>query len=306
MPDYIVQHRLHTLVSFWTNFEVGKYPFFTLDDIKFSNWDFNLADGPKTDFCLLEAEMEASSLGDALSMFYKKINPIISRMTFVSQCYSEHLNEPYLIQKKGSNIALFKYAKESRGISLHFDDGEGLALNILMSNKSIGDEFFYYWNDAINTTSYSAKLLLFCSALESLEKSDFGKRYNKFILRTEILGEELKNKLWERNDKGIRHRLIHGEYFDKDTDKDDYVDQIYKKVTGYFNTKIFEKDLIHDVKNPQRHPYGNKWGGHYFIKRTEESPVYNLKDMISGCDQDFQGYIDKFDFLSESERESEL
>ena len=37
-----------------------------------------------------------------------------------------------------------------------------------MTDSRIPDEFFWYWNDATNSTGYASKLLLMLSAVETL------------------------------------------------------------------------------------------------------------------------------------------
>ena len=154
----------------------------------------------------------------------------------------------------------------------------------------------------LNVTGYSAKLLLLCSALEAMAKSpinNFGKK-QKYQFLTEVLGEDLKDKIFQQK-VGIRHRLIHGEYFDEETDKYNYLKEIYEKIINYFNDKVFNQNLIKNVTHPQRHPDNNKEGGYYFIQQTDESPAFDLKTLINNCNEDLDILTDKFDLISESD-----
>jgi len=91
----------------------------------------------------------------------------------------------------------------------------------------------------VNAIGYAAKLLLFFAALDSL--APLNKRRAKY---DEILGKELAEKVLKGNDLGIRHRLVHGNYFSQELDKENYLDLAYAKVIKYFNEKIFGDELI--------------------------------------------------------------
>lgn len=302
MNTYIIQHRLHTLAQYYASKDNCITTSFDLDDAKFSHWSFNIVEGYRTQFWIIEDQVSAKNYIDAIAKFNKKISVIIAKMSLISQCYSEYLDQPYLIYKQGSDIAFFRYTKSSTGVPLGFGDDSLCALKDLHNRQDINSEFYYYWNDMINATGYSAKLLLMCSALEALVKSSINQK-QKYEFLEDILGYELKDKIWGTN-LGIRHRLIHGEYFSEEADKENYLQQIYEKVVGYFNDEIFKSSLIRNVKNPQRHPDGNKRGGNYWIKRTKKSPHFELKSLVNECDKDFAGGIGKFEIPAESDVDS--
>ena len=50
------------------------------------------------------------------------------------------------------------------------------ALLALLGCPQIPEEFFYYWNDAVNSTGYSSKLVLMFSAIEALVKKPDGEK----------------------------------------------------------------------------------------------------------------------------------
>lgn len=161
-------------------------------------------------------------------------------------------------------------------MGLDFSDNQLRALKLLIKNDSIPREFFYYWNDMINTTGYSAKLLLACAALDSLATENT--RREK---REEILGKELAEIIFKQK-IGVRHRLSHGEYLTQEADRENYLDQIYTKVIDFFNDKIFEEELItKEVINPQRHFVGNNevWRG--FIELGEiQNEKFGLRKLM--------------------------
>lgn len=297
MNTYIIQHRIHILSQAFLKTNEWSASF-RVDSFQFSQWDFNWAEAHKTEYWLIEAEVQSEHFRTAFSDFRKKINSIIPRVAMISQCYAEYSNEPFLIHKKDSETAFFSYRKFSDAVPLIFNADNFKALEKLKNYEGINDEFYYYWNDMVNVTGYSAKLLLLCSALEALAKSPINAKgkSGKYDFFVSILGQDLKDKMWENNDKGIRHRLIHGEYFNADRDKNnDYLGEAYKKVIDYFNSQILGENLIRGVINPQRHPDGNMRVGKYFLKRKKESPPFVLKSLMAGCDEDFHSYINKFE-----------
>ena len=164
-----------------------------------------------------------------------------------------------------------------------FDEKGKKALDNLIKDKNIPKTFYFYWNDAVNTIGYSAKLLLMFSAIEALVKKKNGKNDYKKV--EEILGLELKEKIYKPND-GLRHRLVHGEYI-LDSSGINYVEEIHKKVVNFFNNKIFKENLIDEkVVSPQRNFFDNKEGGHWFIESN--NPILNPESMIKDVIEDFE------------------
>jgi hypothetical protein len=301
MNKYIIQQKIHTLSNIYVH--DGSYRHeMHIDELSFYPWEFNFAEGHKTGYWLASFNINSTNFRDAFSAFAKKLYPMLSKIALLSQCYTEVLNQSYLIHKEGSELAFLRYTRSSSGVPLAFDENSFKALEILHKSEDINTEFYYYWNDALNVTGYSAKLLLMCSALEALHKSRLP-QLSKTQFRKTILGEELEKMIFQDNDRGIRQRLTHGEYFDENTDTHNYVQLIYNKIVEYFNDNIFEEALIRTVTNPQRHPDQNKEGGYYWLKRTEESPEFDLRDIVNNCDKDFTGYLDKFHLTSRDDAE---
>lgn len=130
-------------------------------------------------------------------------------------------------------------------------------------------------------------------AIEALAKIARGqKNWQKL---EEILGADLKKTLFGEKGKsagGLRHRLTHGEYLGSEDSGKNYLELIHKRVITYFNERFLqESPLSLDVVNPQRHPWGNKEGGRWFIKSKDGTPLV-LKEVLA----DFQkNGIDRHD-----------
>lgn len=244
---------------------------FEIDEIKFSRWGLN------SNTWLAIATIEAEDYRKAFNEFSKKLSRLIPRISLISQSYIEYFSEPFLIYKIRSDMAFFRYTKEVDPVGLMFNENEQKALKILLENKEIPEAFYYYWNDAVNTIGYSAKLLLMFFAINVLTKQETKQLENE--LKDRILGIELRKKLFEQR-KGLRHRLVHGEHLSTQ-DTEDYVKRIHDKVINYFNTNIFSETLIHEnIVCPQRHFFGNKQEDTFFVKRKDKNSPFSLKTLL--------------------------
>lgn len=254
---------------------------FVVDDVEFYHWEFNHSQGWLKDAWIASSVIESSNFREAFGELNKKLSKLIPKIALISQSYIEYISEPFIIHKIDSEEVFFRYVKDMDSIGLMFMEEHERALNILLSKEDINEAFYYYWNDAVNTTGYSAKLLLMFSAIEALVKKD-GKKNWKLI--NKILGEDLVKKLFgtpTEPNSGLRHRLVHGEYFNSIDNSDNYLDQIHKKVVEYFNNEIFFEELINnDVVSPQRHFFGNKEEANMFIRPINPNIVVSLKDVL--------------------------
>lgn len=284
MNKYKIEHKILTLASCAVMGDKQKPASFDIDGIQFSHWNFNYRDGwIKDDAWLATAEVVEENYIDSMNKgFVNKLYKIIPRISLISQSYISYVNEPFLIHKEGSDAAFLHYTADVCGGGLMFMEKEQEALVELLKAKGIPETFYYYWNDAINATGYSAKLLLMFSAIEALVKKNGQKDWN---LINEILGEDLVKDLFgtkEDSSSGLRHRLVHGEYFDGNDHSKNYLELVHKKVISHFNKKIFSKPLIsEDVVHPQRHFFGNKRGGNFFLSRKDRSKSFYLKDLLN-------------------------
>jgi hypothetical protein len=277
---YHIQHRIMTLAeNAIMNKDAPQKPgSFLLEDVTFSHWDFNLRDGWLEDAWMAESIIDATNLREALKIFFSKINRIIPRTSLIVQCYIQYWTEPFLVLKEGSDVAFFRYTKDSGPVGLMFTENHRDALALLLSNCSIPNEFFYYWNDAVNAVGYSSKLLLMFSAIEALVKKNGKKDWQ---LLEQILGKQLKVDLFGQSNTGLRHRLVHGEYFNAGDSGNNYLDLVHKKIITYFNDAIFGRKLLdEDVVQPQRHFFGNRQECKTFIKSNGTAGL-TLKEVLS-------------------------
>ena len=283
LNQYKIEHRISTLVD-CALFEIkNNTASFQIGNIKYSQIDFNIRDGWNNKYWLADSIIQESCLQNALTKFRKQLFSTIPKISFISQAYIDFRFESFLVHKSDHQFAFIKYTSDIKPVSLMFRDEEKKALSELNANTEIHNEFFLYWNDAVNATGYSAKLLLMFSAIEALTKKKNGRTDHG--LREEILGKDLKIELFgEKNDSenALRNRLVHGEYFQKEDSARNYVETIHNRVINYFNNKILSKPLIsEDVKNPQRHFWGNykMWRG--FIERYDKGNYYDLEEILT-------------------------
>lgn len=296
---YHFEQKIETLAQNAVE-EQARSASFEAGGVHFSHWDFNHSDGWMENAWLATGEIEANSLTDAYKTFTRHLIKLIPRIAFVSQCYTDYLVQPFLITRIDSDLGFLRYTESVDGVGLMFMDEEREALNHLLQDETVPNEFFYYWNDAVNSLGYSGKLLLMFSALEALAKAKGGGK--DFTKLEKILGPELKKKLFGQkgaSSGGLRHRLVHGEYFAASDLGSDYLAEVHKSVIGYFNSEIFEKELLEqEIVRPQRHLLGNRHEYRLFI-RAKDGHSLDLKSVLAdfskhGID-DFENYEAVYD-----------
>lgn len=281
MNKYKIEHKILALSHCAVMENKEKPASFEVEGVNFSHWDFNYRDGWISDAWIATAIIEANNFLDAINELGKRLSRSIPRISLISQSYIEYISEPFLIQKIDNDVIFFRYSADVRGGGLMFMENEQKALNKLLKIKEIPETFYYYWNDAVNVTTYSAKLLLMFSAIEILVKRN---KHKDWDLTNKILGEDLVVDLFgtkEKSNTGLRHRLVHGEYFGEEDHDKNYLEKVHNKVISYFNTEIFNEKLIHEnVVRPQRNFFGNKEQGNFFLKQKDGGKMFNLKDLL--------------------------
>ena len=115
----------------------------------------------------------------------------------------------------------------------------------------------------------------------------FARKRNKNVfekatdLYKDILGNDLATEIFA-DGEGLRNRLVHGEYLGDQDSKTNYLEIIHNKVVNYFNTKVLSKPAImENIVHPQRHFFGNKKQGNFFIKNKDGSTYFDFKDLLS-------------------------
>ncbi len=292
---YRIQQRIETLAENAVG-AASDQPSFDANGINFTHWEFNHRDGWLADAWLAEATIEADDYIKAFAEFGKLLTPVIPRVAFVSQCYTEARMQPILIVRDGSETGLFSDFFDYKASGLMFMDEEKQALDILLANTDINETFYLYWSDAVNTAGHTAKLMAMFSAIYALAKKQNGD--TDWILIEQILGTELKNEVFAPT-TGLRHRLIHGEYFGPQDNKD-YLATIHKQVMTYFNDHILGAKLLSaDVVGPQRHFFGNKMHGARFISPKESTTSFDLRTVLADADTSEERRLDKFDWVTD-------
>jgi len=281
--------KIQTLVHLLFLQQNEKPASFEFEGIEFYHCEFSHQNGWQKDEWNAAETIEAETWESAFTLFRQKLFSIIPKISFISQAYIDFRIQPFLVHKNESQIAVTNYVAESKPVGLMFGNDDVKVLTELVKNKDIPKEFFLYWNDAVNTTGYSAKLLLMFSAIEALTKKPNGKP--NYTLREEVLGKELKFEIFGDKNKSktaLRNRIVHGEYFSPE-DKKNYIDAIHKQTIRYFNEHILSESQINeDVKNPQRHFFGNKKSWYGFVERLDKSNEFDLDDIL----KDFENHRD--------------
>lgn len=295
---YVIQQQIETLAENAVG-AANEQPSFDANGVNFTHWEFNHRDGWLADAWLAEATIEADDYIKAFAEFGKRLTPVMPRVAFVSQCYTEARMQLILIVKEGSDTGLFSDFFAYKASGLMFMDEEKEALDKLLANTDINETFYSYWEDAVNTAGHTAKLLAMFSALYALAKKPNGD--TDWTIIEQILGADLKDEVFAPR-TGLRHRLIHGEYFGSQ-DSSDYVASIHKKVMVYFNSQILGKKLLsEDVVGPQRHFFGNKMHGARFISPKDPATPFNLRTVLEDANKsedDNRLHLSRFEWITD-------
>jgi hypothetical protein len=288
---YRVEHRIATLTTMTTSAVLiaGKISdTVQVDTITFWPWDLGPEGRYRGDFWLAEMCIEADNFREVGLTEWGTLQRVIPRLALVTQTYADFVREPYLILREDRDVCFLRFTRESSPVGLMFGDEEFEALKLLLAQRSIRNEFYFYWNDAVNAVGYTAKLLLMLAAIEALARGRTGctgrnKTPQYWDEIRKILGDDVT--VWLFGEKGasqggLRHRLAHGEYFQNDDGQRDYLELIHKRVLSYFNEQVIGKPLLSlDVTDPQRHFWGGKQGGSWFIRRKGRETL-NLRAAV--------------------------
>jgi hypothetical protein len=287
---YVIQDRIYTLIEH-AIFDDGGPSSFNRSDISFSAWHSTLEHFGAHKFWIASSEREAPDIDDAWKSFQRDLNKVVPRIAFVGQAYLEAYSQPFLIRRTGADLAFFRYTRDRGAAPLMFMEEELRALDALIEDTTIRDEFYYYWNDATNTVGYSPKLVLMFAALEILFKEERSKGKEAFYAKVNsIFGPELTRELYGTKEdpaSGLRQRLVHGEYLGKQDTTKNYVEEIHNGIIRHFNIHILRENPLNEhIVNPQRHPFGNIEGWNGYIKSISEKPL-DLKSVVEAFDADF-------------------
>jgi hypothetical protein len=291
---YLCQRRIRTLAENYVFTNETDFPKFSHDGIEYEPWSFNWGDGAIGYSWLASIEIEAMNLEEAHQIFRKKLLDSTPKIALISQCYTEFLFQPFIIRNIEKDHAYFFNIFDQDPVPLHFDEESLKALNMLHENIA-SSEFLNYWNDATNTVGVSPKMLLLFSAIEALCKKPNGNIDR--AKRIKILGEELEIKFFENGNKGLRHRLVHGEYFQQDDFDKNYVLLIHQSVILYFNGIFGESLIATDVVDPQRNFIENKLQAAFFIQSTNNSELL-LRDILEDYDTEEQTFKGAYDYVT--------
>lgn len=288
---YRLEQRIHTLAENAIDTATSGVTGFSAEGVQFSSWPAEPPGGWWTHpYWLATTEVEADDFRQAWSIFWKKLETLVPKIALVSQCYTEYRGQPLLIRRTNPDVAFVRWTAERGATGLIFMADELQAFSALLTNSKVPDEFFWYWNDATNATGYASKLLLMLSAVEALVKIRKGKRKGQksFCKIERILGRRLKVALWGKpgaSARALRHRLVHGEYFEPTDGRTDYFTILHRKVIRYFNRIIFRHAWIHEsVVNPQRHPTDNMDQAFLFLRALGTARL-NLIDVIADLEK---------------------
>jgi hypothetical protein len=303
MYQYSIQQRIRTLADNAVDVNNAS---FIIDNVTFIQWEFNHSDGWLGDAWLAQGEVSANDIQGAYDIFASKLRRIVPRISLVGQTYIRSKPEPFFIKRQDKDFGFIYFVQEDSPVGLMFMEEQRKALDVLLE-KDISDEFFFYWNDAVNTTGYTAKLLLMAAAIEALIKRP--NRSKDFELRKQILGDELDHTIFAQR-IGLRHRLSHGEYLpEPDSSPGNYVVAMHDSVIKYFNDVVFDEKLLSEnVVSPQRNFTDNHSIGKFYLKAAKYEYQMSLKEILESYKRSSQNdmglTLDNYNYVHGTETDN--
>lgn len=263
MNQYDIQHKIKALAKIDEDYSGAsiKAEFF-IDNLCFRQWDCTEQDGSIGDAWIVQTQIEAENSVDAYVVLVQKLNEILPRICFVSQCFLDFGHESFLILKKNNNpdnVFAFKRFDETKGGGLSFGKQEETAVKKLKGYQY--PQVFKFLQESINTTNYYARTALMLAALEAMsgevqamscncENAKKRLTYNRNEMKKILNDDELVDSLFGSG--GIRHKLFHGNIKDFESAfPEDYFSKIHKAIIRYFNN-LYSVKITEDAKDVPR------------------------------------------------------
>lgn len=283
MHKYQIEHRLKTKAECTQPFIIKDY--------KFEHWEVKHGEGCLTDYWSVTKDIEANTWSEAYKEFFEGLMPLLSRISFVSQCAMDIAWQPFLIANldQADNVIFLEYTKDIETCSLMFRERDVENLEKIIDKGD--DDFFLFMMHSSNALYIWEKLALLFSAIESLTKGTLTSTCSKCgDVRTHngadkeklkvLLGDDLYKKCWGGG--GLRHKLSHGTY---PTNVDgDLAEKVYWRVIKCLNAE-YDLDISESVVSPQRSFYGQKELGRNFYLCTVDKNPPSLKFCIEKIDE---------------------
>lgn len=289
MKKYYLQSKVSTWTTIfpkynWEENDIEKRVdcTFEYEWLHIKQWDFTFAQWAFGDAWIVSGEIEANSSTDAINIFLKKQNDILSRIFFcvpVWHSYGFHCS--LLISNDEFHTWFYFMRVESKWTGLV------ITPEILSSIKkqdftNIPKKFFSFYAEYINATTALGWLSLGCIALESILP-------HWKDARTVILWEDLYYKIFS-NDKniwrkqGFRNRIFHGIYFDDwDSTEGDYADLLEAINLALLSKNKNIKDIFllqEAFKNIPRQKTRIEWYWWIYLKSNNNYNL-NIKNLVN-------------------------
>lgn len=288
---YYIEKEIRTTSELIKPFEFKGY--------KFRHWHYDVNEGWLGDSWIVSKEVIADNYEEAFKLFSENLAPLLSKISFVSQCYLEDVYGSLAIVRLDDNPEKYIYLRKTRDrgpSKLCFMKEEINALSDLDSIDN--NEFFLRMHVSNNSSTYRSRLVSLIHAVESLagdktkssscnncntelkcEKCGVSIEYKALDhskARKILDNNSLYQKIW--GGSGIRNQLMHGREHNLDLD---YLGEIYNSILAYVNSEYGVE--IQEVVAPQRHFFGNL-SYQSCVYEVDDLESIDLKELIEGYD----------------------
>lgn len=302
MYRYRIEHKIKTLAQCWDPFEYKGFDF--------KHWDFTIQDGCKGKAWVVNKEIQAENVVDAINKFRNDLKPIIARVGYVSQCYTTMEWQPWIAVKLDNNNEknfLCFHSKEEAPVGLHFDHDQ---LESLKKLEAFDDKIFVYLNESNLAGTNLTNTAMLIVALEGLagEKTIedacphcgklTGKResLNKDKAKEIVQDSALYKSIFEYG-TGIRNLLFHGKISDPISlaRHKNANELLLRKMNKYFNTVAGTTiDPQEEIVHPQRHFLGNFSSSYKWFSQLDQGSDISLRGVMEDFDDNGNLPIEKY------------
>ena len=229
MPEYIIHHKIDTLLQLWEPFDFREF--------RFRPCPIDVERG-RHDGWVAEKNVVADTFEEAFRAFSDELYRLVDRIAFIGQCHTTVELEAFVILKPGDDRFFYRHSSKRGPVPLHFGGEEIESLAALEGYEETGD-VFRYLREATNATTFYTMLVMLVSALEGMAgeapKNGYRRVDHQYIADVILRDEELCGRLF-RGGRGIRNQILHGGFVDDHLHgATNYNQTVYDAIIDYFN-----------------------------------------------------------------------
>lgn len=285
MNTYLIQQKVE---SFSEIYEQDK---FTINGYLFEQWEYKHLE-PNENAWLIQKHIDSENIIDAMNQFKNELIPILNRVSLISQCGIQCVENSIFVLKTNNNqenIFFLIALDDSEEVPLSFqtEEIESLKKIINMENEVIFD-LLSVSNLSMTNHSRLVPLILALEAMAGEREiisqcskcGDTSRKYlstDKEKIKLILDDSNLYKKIYHHND-GLRNKLFHGKIFEF-RDGVDYAQRIYDQIIRYFN-KVYGTKICTETIGVPRNGLGKYTKGKVWAKPKSTNDILDLRTLL--------------------------